>query len=242
MHSIYDNHTFLDWCAGHFESRLLLGLKFDLKVVLESFDACQSIQVVHIKALLHSSVLRVLLVAGLSHQLFFHLQLLSRNGLFLELRDQSTLPLLALFAPLLNLLSDLVLVHGTQFLFHDHFLHFVNHSHFGRFILTVKLVDLLQQALFILLLHRLQVSLDLFALLIILYFAVANLSVDTLSNSPTLLRDAVALFRRVDQLLFLHFRVSSLFVFKCLFEFAIVESVSLLSPNLYGLKISLLFG
>ena len=33
-----------------------------------------------------------------------------------------------------------------------------------------------------------------------------------------------------------------LFAIKCLFEFAIVESVSLLSPNLYGLKISLLFG
>ena len=66
LYSIYGYRALLNWCAGHFKSCLLLSLKFDLKVVLQAFDAYQCIRVVPVEVLLHSPVLRVLKEPSLS--------------------------------------------------------------------------------------------------------------------------------------------------------------------------------
>ena len=77
-------------------------------------------------------------------------------------------------------------------------MHLVNHGHFRRLILAVDLVDLVQHSLLLLLAHDLQVGLDLMALLIVLYFALADLLGDTLCNLGTLSADGLKLLRRLN--------------------------------------------
>lgn len=233
LYSIYDYCALFDWCAGHFKSCLLLNLEFDLKVVLQGFDARQCIRGVLVEALLHSSVLRVLKEASLCHKLFLHLKLLSRHGLLLKLGDESTLAFLALLATLLNLLAHLTLVHGPQLLLDDDLLHLVNHGHFRHLILAVDLVNLLQHSLLLLEAYHLKVGLDLMALLIVLEFAIAHLSGDSRGNGTTFSADSITFLRRLDQFPFTECRISSLFNLKCLFKFFIIMLMSFLNSILY---------
>ena len=88
-----------------------------------------------------------------------------------------------------------MLVHGTQLLLDDELLHLVNHGHFRRLILAVDPVDLVQHSLLLLCAHNLKVGLDLLALPIVLYFALADLPADTLRNISTLVPDGSQFLR-----------------------------------------------